>query len=286
MACHGDTLLKCSICGGEATQFLQLEGNGKEWDIYKCSKCLVQFVYPIPSDKELRDLYQDYYDSDGLADLMNPNYGVLSFPRQWQIIRHLVKKKEGKILDVGCGGGHFLSRVSKDWQRYGVEISARARDIAAQKGISVLDSLEWIRYWKESFDVVVMFATIEHLPNPKQVVEQLARLLKVGGLLVVMTGDVSSLKARMQGNNWHLYTPPGHLYFFTAHSVDYLMESVGLKKIKHLYTDGGVTRIPFAPLNLALRAGLEVSFRIPMLNRLPIWDTYYGYYRKERSGNG
>jgi hypothetical protein len=35
------------------------------------------------------------------------------------------------------------------------------------------------------------------------------------------------------------------------------------------------------PLNLSLRVGLEIYFRLPVVNRLPLFDTYYGYYRKE-----
>ncbi len=274
----------CSICDSHNAKLaLQIQRDGKQWDIYRCGYCLTQFVYPVPSKDELKRVYDKYYGgySIGLEDLLNPNYGRLSFPRQWGVIRGLVKKKEGKILDFGCGGGHFLDRVSGKWDKYGVDISQAAREVARAKGIIALESLEGLRQSESYFDGIVMFATIEHLSNPKEVVIQLSRLLKVGGLFVVMTGDVGSVKAKLQGKYWHLYTPPGHLYFFTAHSVDWLMSSLGFKKIKHLYTDGGVTRIPFMPLNLVLRVGLEIYHRIPLLNTLPLFDTYYAYYRKE-----
>jgi SAM-dependent methyltransferase len=124
-----------------------------------------------------------------------------------------------------------------------------------------------------------MFATIEHLPNPKEVVKELTRVLKRDGLFVIMTGDVRSVKAKIKGKKWHMYSPPGHLYFFCAQSLDFLMGSLGFRKVKILYTDGGMTQIPFRPLNMALRAGLMFSERMPVLQSLPLFDHNYSYYR-------
>lgn len=273
----------CNICGNNSTRHIfRVEELGKAWDIYECLQCLTQFILPIPTVEDLKGLYDEHYAENSKEGrrLRDPKYGRLSFPRQWGIIKKLANKKYGRILDYGCGGGHFLDRVSDDWQKYGVEISEVARAVAKGKGIKVFSSIGENSH-RDYFDVVTMFATIEHLPNPREVVSQLSESLKVGGLFVVMTGDVGSLKANIQGERWHLYTPPGHIYFFTAHSVDYLMESLGFRKVKSLYTDGGVTRIPFMPLNVLLRIGLEVFHRIPLLNTIHLLDTYYGYYRKE-----
>ena len=274
----------CPICNHLTPRLaFQKDRLGKQWDIYDCGYCRTEFVYPVPSSEELNNLYAEHYSesSEEHARLMNPNYGRLSFPRQWGIIKKLVGQDKGAILDYGCGGGHFLSRVSDGWLKYGVEISENARVVAQKKGICVVADIDSLVELHDYFDVIVMFATIEHLPNPKEVVKRLSGLLKIGGLFVVMTGDARSVKALVQNRNWHLYTPPGHLHFFSAYTVDYLMESLSYGKIKHLYTDGGVTQIPFKPLNLALRVGIEAYHRIPVVNTLPLFDTYYGYYRKE-----
>lgn len=274
----------CPICGSRNARLaFQMERLGKQWDIYGCGYCRTEFVYPVPSSEELNNLYTEHYNesSGEHARLMNPNYGRLSFPRQWGIIKKLVKQNSGNILDYGCGGGHFLSRVSGDWLKYGIDISEDARAVARSKGILTFENIFELKDCINFFDVIVMFATIEHLPDPKEVVKQLSELLKAGGLFVVMTGDAKSVKALSQNRNWHLYTPPGHLHFFSAYTVDYLMGLSGYRKIKHLYTDGGVTRIPFQPLNLALRVGIEIYHRIPIVNTWPLFDTYYAYYRKE-----
>ena len=274
-------MISCPICNNTVLDHLF---TIDKWYILRCYKCTSQFVHPMPSDSEIKEYYSRYYSGNDthLKDLLNPKYGRLSFPRQWGIIERLVKKRDGNILDFGCGGGHFLDRVSKNWQRYGVDLSDEARAISLQKNIFTYNTIEPYQHWGEYFDVITMFATIEHLPRPSETVEQLSKLLKVGGIMVVMTGDVDSLWAYYKKHYWAMYAPPGHLHFFTAQSLDYLMESSGFKKIKHIYTDGGMITLPTKPLNYSFRALLETWHRIPKVKELPIFDTYYGYYKKWR----
>lgn len=255
--------------------------------IYECGDCSSRFIDPIPSQKELQDIYDRYYIEVNnyagkyTSTLQNRSYGRLTFRRQWQIISRLVHKREGKILDYGCGGGHFLDNVNCRWQRFGIELSEDARKIAAQKGIKTFATLEEAYFPDGFFDVVVMFATIEHLPCPREIVKELSGALKSGGLFVIMTGNVTSLKARQKAEKWHMYLQPEHIYFFSAHFLDSFMDSLGFKKVKTLCTDGGMTQIPFRPLNIALRISLMLYEIIPVLNRLPLFDHYYGYYQKK-----
>jgi len=247
---------------------------GTSWDIYQCQNCSVQFIAQEPTSKQLDQLYDQLYsqNAEQVKRLHNLNYGKLTFRRQWYIIRNLAHSKHGRILDFGCAGGHFLNNVSQKWDKYGIELAANAREIATQKGIKTFATLEEAAFPDDFFDVITMFAVIEHLPEPKKIVKELSRVLKKGGLFVIMTGDISSLKARIQAERWHLYTPPGHIYYFTARSLDMMMESLGFNKIKTLYTDGMMTQVPFLPFNAILRFGLLTMESIPWLNSQPIFD--------------
>jgi SAM-dependent methyltransferase len=281
--------MRCPLCNSNRTQTALdvLTELGDIRSIYECGDCYSRFVDPIPSQKELQDIYDRYYieanncASKYASTLQNRSYGRLTFRRQWQIISGLVHKREGRILDYGCGGGHFLDNVNSRWQRFGIELSEDARKVATQKGIRTFATLEEAAFLDGVFDVVVMFATIEHLPDPIEVVKELSRVLKSDGLFVIMTGDVTSLKARKKAEKWHMYLQPEHIYFFSAHFLDHLMDSLGFKKVKTLCTDGGMTQIPFRPFNIALRISLMLCETIPMLNSLPLFDHYYGYYQKK-----
>jgi SAM-dependent methyltransferase len=278
--------IKCPICNSANIKVsLKLESPlGGLWDTYECENCAVQFIYPIPSPEELNQFYDQLYQGGGIERtklLSDPSAWRSYWRRQWKIIRSLIDNKvSGRVLDIGCGGGHFLDNAGPGWEKYGIELSEEARKVAASKGIKAFATLEDAIFPDEFFDVVTMFAVIEHLPNPKEVVKELTKVLKPRGLFVIMTGDVRSLKAKMKGKKWHMYRPPEHLYFFCARSLDFLMDSVGFRKVKILYTDGGITHVPFRPLNMALRAGLMISERIPVLQSLPLSDHNYSYYKR------
>ncbi|MBM4452972.1 MAG: class I SAM-dependent methyltransferase [Chloroflexi bacterium] len=275
---------KCLLCDSSQIQTAidvttEMGGNRT---IYECRNCSLRFIDPVPSQKELRIIYDKYYikSNNRASTLHNRSYGWLTFRRQWQIISRLVPKKGGRILDYGCGGGHFLDNISHRWERFGIELSDDAREVATEKGINTFATLEEAAFPNEFFDIIVMFATIEHLPNPRDTVKKLRDILKTGALFVVMTGDVASHKARKRAKRWHMYRQPEHIYFFSAQSLDFLMHSLGFKKIKTLYTDGGMAQVSFWPLNIALRMSLILYETMPVLNSLPLFDHYYGYYQK------
>lgn len=278
--------MKCPICtGNHIVLFLTIESSlGGTWDIYECKICTTQFIYPIPSQEKLNEIYEQIYRGGSEARtkaLIDPLTWQGYWQKQWKIINDLIDKREGRILDIGCGGGHFLDNAGAGWEKYGIEISEEARKVAASKGIKVFAILEETAFPENFFDVITMFATIEHLTDPKTVVEEAARTLKRNGLFVIMTGDVRSLKARVKGKKWHMYRPPEHLYFFCARSLDFFMGSLGFEKIKIIYTDGGMTNIPFRPLNMAMRITLMVLEKVPIVQSLPIFDHNYSYYKKK-----
>lgn len=273
-------LVKCKVCAnGNATVALTVNG----WSIYQCDECLSRFVHPQPKENEIADYCATCYKDNPVLNGMiaNNNYGYVTFKSQALIIEHLSKVKKVKILDYGCGGGHFLSHTPRDWQKYGIEISKDARDVATTKGISVYESLDEASFADKYFDIITMFATIEHLPEPEDVICRLGSLLRIGGLFVIMTGDVTSVKARRDGRNWQMYTPPGHLFFFSAASIDSMMSKLGFKKVKALYTNGGMASTPLGALTLIVRGILFICEQIPILNNQPFFDHYYGYYLKE-----
>ncbi len=278
--------MKCPICtGNNIILFLTIESPlGGTWDIYECKNCTAQFVYPIPSLEKLNEIYEQLYRGGSetrTKTLTDPLTWQGYWQRQWKIIKGLVDKKEGRVLDIGCGGGHFLDNTGADWEKCGIEISEEARKVAASKGIQTFVTLEEAAFPEFFFDVITMFATIEHLTEPKVVVKEVARTLKKNGLFVIMTGDARSLKARVKGKKWHMYRPPEHLYFFCARSLDFLIGSLGFEKIKIIYTDGGMTNIPFRPLNMASRIALAFLERVPVVQSLPVFDHNYSYYRKK-----
>ena len=57
--------MKCPICDSKnIIMWLMKKGYDSYWDIFKCKDCFTQFVYPTPSETELKELYNKYYNDD------------------------------------------------------------------------------------------------------------------------------------------------------------------------------------------------------------------------------
>src|SRR4030042_761907 len=138
--------VECKICSSNRTKVaMRIEmPPGTSWDIYECHDCGVQFITEEPSPEQLEQPYKHFYtqSTEQVKRLHNPNYGRLTFNRQWHIIKNLAHIKRGRILDFGCAGGHFLDNVSKNWDKYGIELAADAREVAAQKGVKTFASVD------------------------------------------------------------------------------------------------------------------------------------------------
>ena len=75
-----------------------------------------------------------------------------------------------------------------------------------------------------------MFDVLEHFENPCVALERAASLLRPGGLLVVETGDIDALLARVTGSRWYFFDPPQHLVFFSQENLTRLARHAGFEE--------------------------------------------------------
>jgi SAM-dependent methyltransferase len=95
--------------------------------------------------------------------------------------------RRGTVLDVGCGGGRFLSLcLAKGWKAVGVELSRDAVAHARQRGLKV-HSQAWPvpAIADESVEAVTFINVLDHLSDPFEALREAARVLKPEGLLYI-----------------------------------------------------------------------------------------------------
>jgi SAM-dependent methyltransferase len=92
-----------------------------------------------------------------------------------------IDEGNGKVLDIGCGTGEFLSHFNEKWTKYGIEISDFARKLAEEKGVITDFELK-----DNFFDLIIFRGTIQHIPDPIHRIEQCFYWLKEGGGLVFL----------------------------------------------------------------------------------------------------
>lgn len=143
------------------------------------------------------------------------------------------QSQEGKILDIGAGTGDFLLTAKNDgWNVIGVEPSDRAKNIAKQKGISFVEEISELE--NNSFDVITMWHVLEHVPNLELQIQELKRLLKPTGTLIVAVPNFKSYDAKHYGEFWAAFDVPIHFWHFSKKAIKMLFEKVDMKLEKVL----------------------------------------------------
>ena len=112
--------------------------------------------------------------------------GEARSPRNRKRLALILAEKPGRLLEVGCGPGHFLRTAAPYFQVEGLDISnyaVGALDDLPQARIKQAD-IEEHSLPRGRYNVVAAFNLLEHLASPAKVVAELYQTLHPGGLLV------------------------------------------------------------------------------------------------------
>ncbi len=158
---------------------------------------------------------------------------------QYALDSHVLKKfvNEGKLLDVGCNGGFFLSELGEGFERYGTELDPTAVNYARENYKSFASNIEQgtiedTNFENEYFDVITMRGVIEHVSDPNESFHHVERLLKKGGyFFVCATPNGESYCADLYRENWNLFHPVQHLWHFSPKNLDIMAARYNLKLI-------------------------------------------------------
>ena len=152
-------------------------------------------------------------------------------------------KNGGRLLDIGCAAGFFLEVAEeKGWDVFGVELSEYASNYARERGLNIFTGdVTATKFPDEYFDVITLWAVISNLQNPYNNLIEAYRILKKKGLIVIQTGNIDSIFAKLQGINWGILTPGGHLYYFSPKTLRKMLELTGFEIVK-ISTHGDITQ--------------------------------------------
>jgi SAM-dependent methyltransferase len=184
------------------------------------------------------------------------------------VLRHV---SGGRLLEIGSAYGFFLNLAKERFEVGGFEISDEAAAYASRTlGLDVRsEAFEAGAVAKESFDCVVMWDVIEHLPRPDLTVKAAAAALRPGGMLFLTTGDIESWLARLRKGKWRLIHPPTHLHYFTRRSLGALLSGVGMQVVECRHT--GVRRSLRQMIYSVFQLGRERRSTVfALAERLPI----------------
>ena len=226
-ACNHQTITNAFICQDHSV-------SEESFAIMQCNNCELKFTNPRPS----HDTIAKYYASKNYISHTNKAYDpiqmVYKLVRRYTTqhkINILRKYAEGnKLLDYGCGTGHFLDAAKKaGYQINGLEPNESARNQAAkQTGISIHSHLSDIQA-TNSMNIITAWHVVEHIHDLKSTLKKLFELLTSDGTLILALPNYKSYDAKHYGPHWAGYDVPRHLYHFSQSSIISLIENLGFK---------------------------------------------------------
>jgi SAM-dependent methyltransferase len=229
-------------------------------DLLACSNCSLYFRWPSPSVDELAVRYQqgrnEKWDYDRSARV------------DWALAAARLNAIDApaRVLDIGCWDGAFLSLLRSNWEAHGVEIHPDAARTAENRGVRMIGTtLERIEGYADSFDAVTAFDVIEHVHNPAKLADDMVKLAKPGGLIIIGTGNTQALTWRLMGSRYWYCTNVEHISFIGERWCQWYAANRSLRLDRIIAYSHAVAR---SPLRSAKQAALNLTYRfVPGLMR-------------------
>jgi spore maturation protein CgeB len=222
--------MKCFICDHDSSLYCVKDRA----TYYKCKSCGTIFQYPFPTLQEMTDyankeykdgMYKKYLDANDLK------YATFEYRLKKVLERFNMPKPSGastRVLDVGCSNGRFIEvALRNNLDAWGVDFSESAKAAASpavRDRIYLGDANKIDSMGIEKFDIITAFDIIEHLFDPIAFLNNLRKLLRKGGIVVMTTPDASSLLRPMMGKSWSMLQPYQHTILLSRKGCKILLQ--------------------------------------------------------------
>lgn len=233
----------CELCGSDrwrpvAARTDLFLGGDTLFSMVECQGCGAVYQHPRPTPAAMEQFYPSEYQqytpgvhTESRLRRIDRRYGLRK--RCAIVTRHV---RSGRLLDVGCATGDFLSEMKRQpgWTVAGIEPSQYAARYAhEQVGVPVVNGvLNDAPFGDASFDAITMWDVLEHVYDPRTVIAEAVRLLRPGGVLVVNHPNLDSIDRALFGRLWLGYELPRHLYLYPTDTLRRLMGEHGLYEVE------------------------------------------------------
>ena len=131
-------------------------------------------------------------------------------------------------IDVGAGEGSFLSNVKAE-KRIGVEISGAGRKLIIKKGLQSMGPKKFLSSKNLNASVISFWHVLEHTAYPWNYLKAANCNLIKNGKIIIGVPNIESWEFKTFGNNWFHLVPGYHIWYFSATSMQKILEKNGFK---------------------------------------------------------
>ena len=225
-------LARCGYAGAAVDRLAQ-----DEFVLVECTDCGMRFHRAVLAPASMRALYSEWIDA---AQIEAAEARRNRFEDARQAVKHVLRLRAmlpgtaaaaPRLLDYGCGDGGFVALARLfGWQAFGVDVSATRQQRASAAGSSIVASLDALDH-VERFQAITLFQVLEHVPDPGNLIANLATRLDDGGVLVVEVPDCQGVDVPRSFEQFLLVHPLEHINAFTPKTLEALCSGYGFARV-------------------------------------------------------
>lgn len=207
-----------------------------------CQKCRTLFVNPRPNESDLEKFYRSSKSMKYWNKIFKDTELVRKekiFKPRIKMVKEILKEYDMTVckimLEIGAGYGWFCELAKKmNLAKNIIAVepsSTQAESCRRIKSIEVVESTIEKYQKRISPDLIVNFEVLHLLPNPKDFLKLCYKQLKRGGVFICTTTNFEGLDIQILKSDSD-YIVPTFLTIFNTRSIEFLLKSIGFKKIK------------------------------------------------------
>jgi SAM-dependent methyltransferase len=218
----------CNLCASSrATELFRSRDfrfltDATEFAVVRCRGCGLVRLNPRPVEADIHRYYHDgFYRASETPEEALRNI----LPRAQAMATHVTRYGRGRLLDIGCFRGEFMEYMGSThgWDVAGVEFSERPPNYY---GLDIFyGDLAGAPFEEESFDVVTLWAVLEHVYDPSMILGRVQRLLRPGGTAIILVPNFNSIPGRFMRHD----DIPRHVTMFTRRTLGRMLRRNGLQ---------------------------------------------------------
>ncbi len=285
-------LKKCPLCDSERTKPVKFEknefGSGVHEDVesftgtwvtlLKCQDCSFAFSKEIPSDPDFFTKRYQFNFDPGFE--YNANYKSSILVQTFKLIEKYQPSK-GKLLDLGSFGGNLMKFASEHgYEAEGVEVNKNMAEHCSKTLNMVVHNTKVQDFEGHAgeYDVITLIDVLEHLFEPRGVIEAASKLLKPGGVLVIKVPHYGPQHFKQNIANFFgisnrgIFHNFGHINLFSSRSLSKVISKCGLEPLECIVAESemwGSDSLKFKLKNIirtVVHTALEIFRKITGLN--------------------
>lgn len=223
--------MKCPLCQSESKFAFEAKG----FALRDCVKCSHRFAEIAADENHVAEIYDDSYFNGGGAGYSDYLAEGEMLKRRGQMYAKKLEKfsaLKGRVLDVGAAAGFILQGfIDEGWQGSGLEPNEKIAGTGREKfGLDIRQGSFESFETDEKFDLISMIQVAAHFYDPARSFQKASELLNENGFLLIETWNRESISARIFGKNWHEYSPPSVLQWFSEKGLTRALKDFGFEK--------------------------------------------------------